>query len=139
MNLTIVDCLDARNMQKWNYVTAIGIWRSDENLRFHHDHQFGIAHLVCSTAACTDSKWLERLSLEQLSYVVNGHVYIIAPPGSLTTCILPFCHPPYFAIFLAFSTASSTLPTYMNACSGRASCLPSQISSKLRIVSSSCV
>lgn len=43
------------------------------------------------------------------------------------------------ASFFAFATASSAEPTYMKACSGRVSCLPSQISSKLRIVSSSCV
>ena len=41
------------------------------------------------------------------------------------------------AIFLACSSACSIGPTYMKACSGKWSHLPSAISSKLRIVSAS--
>src|SRR5439155_739877 len=45
------------------------------------------------------------------------------------------CHFPSAASFLACSSASSMAPTYMNACSGRWSHLPSHSSLKLRIVS----
>src|SRR5215471_3038951 len=45
------------------------------------------------------------------------------------------CGHQLFAIFSAFSSASSMVPTRKNACSGTASCLPSTISLKLLTVS----
>src|SRR5262249_2218812 len=42
-----------------------------------------------------------------------------------------------YASRLAFSTASSMVPTLEKACSGSASCLPSRISLKPRMVSAS--
>src|SRR5436190_16936477 len=77
------------------------------------------------------------MHLQRRGFRSDDHTFHHSNSGShIDTSFIAFGHRnSYFAIFLACSSACSIAPTYMNACSGRWSHLPSQISSKLRIVS----